>query len=116
MKEKTLLKISLICALVGLYALFLINERISVDSKTIAEINSTLLEKDISVRGEITRVTQTDGLYLINIKDKSNKEITIVVFRDQELELKKGNIVNVEGTIKDYKGNLEILAKKIELY
>ena len=116
MKEKTLLKISLICSIIGLYALFLINERISVNSKKIAEINSTLLEKDISVRGEITRITKTEGLYLINIKDKSNKEIAIVVFKDQELELKKGNIISVEGTIKDYKGNLEILAKKIELY
>ena len=116
MKEKTLLKISLICTLVGLYVLFLINERISVNSKTIAEINSTLLEKDIKIKGEIIRLTQTEGLYLINIKDKSNKEITIVVFRDQELALKKGDIINVEGVVKDYKGNLEIIAKKIEIY
>ena len=116
MKEKTLLKISLICALIGLYALFLINERIFVSSKTIENINSTLLDQDVSIKGEITTITQTEGLYLINIKDKSNKEITVIIFKDQELELKKGDIINVEGTVKDYKGKLEVLAKKIELY
>ena len=84
--------------------------------KIAISIDKSLLNKEISIKGQVTKVTETPGLYLINIKDSSNKEITVIVFKEDDLRLQKDDLVQVEGTVKDYKGNLEIVAEKIEVY
>ncbi|MAG47960.1 hypothetical protein CL617_05110 [archaeon] len=115
MKENTLLKVAILCSFIGLYILFLINEKTSVDSTSIESITNESINQEVEVKGEITRITETPGLYLLNIKDNSQKEITVVVFKDSPLNLTKRNIINVYGKIEDYKGQLEIIANKIEV-
>jgi len=45
MEEKSLLRLALICSLVGIIALFFISERIEIKEKNINEINKDILEK-----------------------------------------------------------------------
>ena len=112
MKEKTLLKISLITSLVGILILLVILDKIDVSDSNINAINKTFLDKQVKIKGEITRITETPGLYIMNVKDNTG-DIDVIVFKEEKLELEKGNIIQIEGQVTEYQGKLEIIAKKI---
>lgn len=112
MQEKTLLKIALVTSLVGILILLIILDKIDVSSSNINAINKTLSEKQVKIKGEITRITETPGLYIINVKDNTGN-IDVIVFKEEKLELEKGAIIQVEGQITEYQGKMEIIAKKV---
>ena len=49
---------------------------------------------------------------MINVKDDTGN-IDVVVFKEENLELKEGDVIQVEGQVTEYQGKLEILAKRI---
>ena len=112
MDEKILLKISLITSLVGILVLLIILEKIDVSDSNIAAINKNLSEKEVKIKGEITRIRETPAFSMINVKDDTGN-IDVVVFKEENLELKEGDIIQVEGQVTEYQGKLEILAKRI---
>ncbi len=112
MHEKTLLKISLITSLVGILILLIILDKIDISDSDIASINKTLIDKQVKIKGEITRTTETPGLYILNVKDNTGN-IDIIIFKEDKIELKKGDIVEIEGQITEYQDKLELIAKKV---
>ena len=114
MQEKTLLKIALITSLVGILILLIILDKIDVSSSNINAINKTLNNKQAKIKGEITRITETPGLYIINVKDNTGN-IDVIVFKEEKLELEKGDIVQIEGQVTEYQGKMEVIAKKVIL-
>ena len=107
MKEKLLLKISLVISLIGILFLLIILNNIDVPDPDINSINKDLIDKQIKVKGEITKITETPGLYIINIM--------VVVFKEEQLNLEKGRIIQVEGQVTGYQDKIEIIAKRIIL-
>ena len=114
MKEKTLLKISVITAIVGLLVLLFILDRISLTNANISNLNKDNLDEKVKIKGELISIGETPGLYILTVKDFSG-EITIVVFKDEPLELKQGDVLEIEGQVANYKDKLEIIAKKITI-
>ena len=112
MKEKMLLKISLITSIIGILILLIILDKIDISDSNISSINKDLVDKQVKIKGEITRLTETTGLYIINIKDNTGN-IDVIVFKEEKLELEKGNIVEIEGQVTEYQDKLEVIAKKI---
>ena len=112
MDEKILLKISLIPSLVGILILLVILEKIDVSDSNISAIDKNLSEKQVKIKGEITRIRETPAFSMINVKDDTGN-IDVVVFKEKKLELKEGDIIQVEGQVTEYQGKLEILAKRI---
>ncbi len=112
MQEKTLLKISLITSLVGILILLIILDKIDISDSNINQVNKTFLDKQVKIKGEITRITETPGLYIINIKDNTGS-MDIIIFKEEKLELEKGNIIEVQGQVTEYQGKLELIAKKV---
>ena len=86
MQEKTLLKIALITSLVGILILLIILDKIDVSSSNINAINKTLIDKQVKIKGEITRITETPGLYIINVKDNTGN-IDVIIFKEEKLEV-----------------------------
>jgi DNA/RNA endonuclease YhcR with UshA esterase domain len=112
MQEKTLLKISLVTSLVGILVLLIILDKIDVSDSNINAINKTLNERQVKVKGEVTRITETPGLYILNIKDNTGN-IDVIIFKEEKLDLEKGNIIQVQGQVTEYQGKMEIIAKKV---
>lgn len=115
MKDSTLLKISLICALVGILILFIINEKYSLKDSKIGELNKNKLDEKVKVKGYVTYVNNRPSVLFVSLKDDTGN-ITIVVFKEENIELKKGDLIEVEGKLTEYNGKLEINADVIRKF
>ena len=114
MKEKNLLKMSLIVSLIGILTLLFILNKIELTSFNIQNITKDNLDEKVKIKGELVKITETPGLYILNVKDFSG-EIIIIVFKDEPLELKVGDVLEIEGQVSSYKDKIEIIAKKITI-
>ncbi|MBT3408471.1 exodeoxyribonuclease VII large subunit [Candidatus Woesearchaeota archaeon] len=114
MKDDTLLKISLCCALTGILIILFIVENSEIPESNIANLTKANLDQTVSVSGQITRIVETPGLLIINLKD-STGEITAIIFKENNLTLRKNQIVTIEGTLIEYEGKLEIQSDLLKM-
>ena len=112
MKENTLLKIALICSLVGLIALYFISTKIEVkDYKPNFNKN---IGDDVKLKGTITKITDAGNVVFIDVSQQN--PITVVLFTgDDKLELISGDNIEVIGELQEYKGKDEIIAQRIRV-
>ena len=97
MKETTLLKIALICSLVGLIALYFISTRIEIkDYKP--NILSRNAGDDVNLKGTITKISGRGSVVFIDVSQQNL--ISVVLFTDNNnLNLKNGDNVEVIGKV-----------------
>ena len=112
MKEKDLLKVSLVFSLLGILILFHITYNTEIKLYEINSLNEEHIDKMVRVRGIIENYAETPGLYLITLKDETGK-IIVVVFKDEELQLQKDMALEIIGNVVKYQNDLEILSKQI---
>ncbi len=117
MRENTLLKIALICSLVGLVALYFISTRIRIEDYN-PNFNMNIdIGKDVELKGIITKITEKDNVAFVELNQLF--PITVVVFRDDQdkenLKLKTNQSIEVIGKIQSYKGKNEVIAQKLRL-
>jgi len=119
MNEKILVKISFICSLIGIIALFFLSESIEITERTIDQIDIGMIGNDVSVEGVVNRVTNTEKVIIMDVIDTNNNEnkLTVVAFKksDDNIELTKGSKVSITGKIEEYNSKPEIIASKIVL-
>ena len=114
MKEKVLLKIALVISLVGLFMLFMISSEITVEEKTIDKINKDNIDETVKLQGYVSSVKDTDSVLIFSVAQEN--EIDIVVFKNgEEISLNEGDYVEVEGTIEEYNGEMEIIGEEIKV-
>ena len=115
MKEKTLLKIALICSLVGIAALFLISENIEVTQKGIEKITFDDIEKNVKVKGIVKDLFENEKVMILDVEQPS--EITIVLFKrkNESIGIGKGNLIEVIGKVDKYEGKLEIIGNRVRV-
>ena len=112
MKETTLLKLSVIVSIIGIFSLLIIAETTSLEITKISEINKKDLETKVKIQGKILSIRETPGLYILTITDNT-ATIPIIVFKEDELELEKNKQFVVIGKLTEYKNELEIIAERI---
>ena len=112
MKEKDLLKVSLVFSLIGILIIFILTGTLEVERYNIGSLSKENLDDTVKVKGIIENYGETPGLYLINLKDDTGK-ITVVIFKDEELELQEGLEIEIVGDIVEYEDEIEIIAKEI---
>jgi len=112
MDEKFLFKLSLICSLTGLLILFTISESIDIKEYKISKITKELVDKQVKVRGIITRITETPGLLIFNIQDQTGN-ITAILFKEENLNLTLNSKILAQGKIKIYKNKPELEISQI---
>jgi DNA/RNA endonuclease YhcR with UshA esterase domain len=115
MKEKTLLRIALICSLLGLLSLYLISENINIEEKNIEKITLENKDEFVKLKGTVTNVVNAENVMIIDILQP--QEITVVMFKSngQQIGIKKGQQIEVIGKVDDYEGNLEIIADRVRV-
>jgi len=109
MQEKTLLKLSLICSIVGILVLFLL-------SSTMKSPESPLLEEDAqyTVQGTIGRITQRDNVTFIDLQKED--ELTVVLFKEYPVDLHRGEYIEVIGKAsKDKNGEIQLIGKEVRV-
>lgn len=113
MKETTLLKIALVCSLVGLFALYFISTKIDVkDYKP--SILSKNIGEDVKLNGIVAKISDAGDVVFIEVNQQNL--VTVVLFTDDDsLKLQAGDNVEVIGEVQEYKGKQEIIAQKIRV-
>lgn len=110
MKDKTLLKFSLVWSIVGIILLLFIAEY-SEPSKINIIDSEDNLGKTVKINGKVLSFVSKPTVTFIEIEDYSGK---IVVVSFDKLERPKCSNLEVSGKVKLYKGNLEIIADSIK--
>ena len=113
MKETALLKIALICSLVGLVILYFISSKIDLADYKPSNLNKNIGE-NVKLAGTVTKVTDKGEVVFIEVNRQA--PITVVLFTDEDnLKLNNGDDIEVIGEVQEYKGKNEIIAQKIRV-
>ena len=113
MKENTLLKIALICSLVGLVVLYFISTRIDVKDYKPNALNKNI-GQDVKLKGNVAKITDKGNVVFIEVSQQN--PVTIVLFTDDDnLKLNNGDNIEVIGKVQEYNGKNEIIAQKIRV-
>ena len=113
MKETTLLKLALICSLVGLLALFFISAKIEIKDYKPNFLNNNVGD-DVKLTGTIAKISDKGDVAFVEIIQKV--PVSVVVFKDKtNLRLKSNDSIEVYGKVKEYNGKNEIIAQRIRI-
>ena len=115
MKEKSLLKVALICSLLGLLILYLISGNIEIKEKDIEKITIDNKDEFVKLNGIVNNVIDTEKVTLIKILQP--QEITVVLFKNENktMPIRQGNEVEVIGKVDEYEGKMEIIADRLRI-
>ena len=113
MKETTLLKIALICSLVGLVILYFISAKIEIKDYKPNKLSQNIGD-DVKLQGTISKISDKGNVIFIELNQQI--PVSIIVFNnDNTLKLKNNDSVEVIGKVQEYNGKNEIIAQKIRL-
>ena len=79
MEDKTLTILSIIISLLGLTTLIIINENITLKTTQISEIDKTLLDQTLKIKGNIISISNIKENKFLKLKDNTG-EIDIIIF------------------------------------
>jgi len=109
MKEKSLLKIALICTILGIVVLLFLSEIVEVKESKISEAKN-VDNGIVRITGVVENVRVGEKATILSVSKKES--IDVVVFGQTDFQ--KGDFVDVTGEVQDYEGKKEILAKEIK--
>lgn len=110
MEEKTLLRIAIVCTLVGTLLLLLLTDKPTATGYPIKDLNRSIIGSKVKVSGLVEDVNVIKGVMLLEINDETGS-IAVAIFNDEDIYA--GNYVEVIGNIKEYKGKLEVEAEEV---
>ena len=114
MHEKTLLKIALVCGVVGLLVLYIWQSNLEIEEIKISElINNKQVGKEVKVIGTVESIR--DYGKIVELKVSQPAEVSVVLFKDHDFVIPRDAEVEIRGEVKEYKGKLEIVASEIKI-
>ena len=121
MNDKYLLRLCLFCSILGLVILFIGVQYVEAKVISIGEISEDEIGALVSVEGRVYSSYYNGEHLFFTLKDDTGK-IKIVIFENsiKRLKINPGEIRNgvkmgIEGEVKKYKGELEILPERIQM-
>lgn len=113
MKENTILKIALICSLIGLIVLYFVSAKIELK-----DYKPNFLDKDVGddvkLNGIVTKISDRGDVVFIEVSQQA--PVTVVLFTDDDnIRLKSGDNIEVIGEVQQYNGKKEIIAEMIRV-
>lgn len=115
MKEKTLLKIALICSLIGVVALYLISENLEIKQKNIEKITLDDVDKNVKVKGIVRDLFENDKIMIITIEQPQEMKVVLFKSKNESIGIFEGNEIEVIGKVDEYEGELEIIGNKVRV-
>lgn len=111
MKERTLLKLSLVCSIVGIFALFVICDNIDIGESEISALDGMVGESAV-ITGVVSRVSEFNETTFIEIAQETT--VDVVMF-ERVPGIQVGSLVQVRGKVDEYQGESEILADEVRV-
>lgn len=113
MKENTILKIALICSLLGLVILYFASTKIELKDYRPNFIDKNVGD-DVKLIGVVTKITDKGDVVFIDVSQQT--PVAVVLFSDDDnIKLKSGDNVEVIGEVQQYNGKKEIIAEMIRV-
>lgn len=107
-----MLQTALLVSLLGLFSLVVSAEFFEPELVNVAELEDKV-EQIVLVQGEVAKATQKPDVNFFDLKDQTGT-ITIVAFGSMD-RLARGAEIEVQGKVAIYKGELEVIADRIEV-
>jgi len=114
MKDSQLIKICLSISIIGLILLSIYAEKTKPPEINLNEIEE-YLGKTVITRGVVDKISVTPDVSFITLRD-GDFRTTVVTFDPITADIRKSNHISVGGQVKIYKGELEIIADRLEKY
>ena len=108
-----MLKIALICSLLGLIILYIVAENISIDEKTIDKINKDDFGSDVKIKGAVNKIIDLENVMIVEITQPTN--MPVVLFKEEDINLSEGDYIEVIGEIDEYNGELEVIGHRVRV-
>ena len=108
-----MLRLALICSLVGIIALFFISENMEIKEKNIDEINKDNIGEDVRIRGIVSKSDDKGKIILLDIVQPET--ITVVLFKDSDFNISTGTKVEITGEIDEFNGKMEIIGNEVKI-
>ena len=114
MNNQILLKISLIISIIGIIILLLLANIIQPTQIKIKNIDESLLNQKIEIKGQIQSIKtyKESNFQIITINDSTGK---IDISLDNPINITKNQTIIVTGRVTEYKSNLQVQADKIQV-
>jgi|SRR3989338_10611380 len=113
MEDKKVFKIGLIISLLGVLLLLILTQILTLPLTGLKEIANKEIDEKVRVQATLESIYDTEKVMILNLKDESGKAIA-VFFKEEPLELKKGDTVLIEGRIVEYQKKKEIEVSLLE--
>ena len=113
MEEKTLIYLCLFAVKSGIFLIFLSNKLFQPELVNVSDITTDY--NIVRIQGKITSLTVSKSETVFIKLTDSTGTIDVVVFKEEQLNLEKGRIIQVEGQVTGYQDKIEIIAKRIIL-
>ena len=113
MKEERLLKIALSFSMLGLLALLVLTSGMRPEPVSTANLTRTADGQSVRVAGVVTAVEDHGKTLVITVAQP--QEVDVVLFKDRNLTLAKGDYIETTGEVKQYMGNKELVATRLDL-
>lgn len=110
--RKQIFKISVFLAVIGLVLMYFSSLYLELDEVDAGEIETSWTGKNVKVTGNVTDFSRSDSTAFFDLNDGTGG-IKVVDF-DSDLELEEGSTVTVTGHVSVYRGQLEVIAKKVQ--
>ena len=130
MNEKILIRISLVCSVIGIIALYFLSESIEIGEFELDKISLETIGQTVKINGKVTNVVDTEKVMILTVEndiktDKNNNnnklnKLTVVAFKSKktasnETKEWKGKGVIIIGKVDEYNGKPEIIASEIRV-
>jgi len=121
MEDKKIFKLALFTTILGLVGMMFSASYINPQEVQIKDMNRGMLDKEVSVEGLVTGVSQSQkgGTYFLELMDGTGKT-KVVIFESAASEIQKTSVnienfnkrrVRVVGKVTEYQGSLEVVLK-----
>jgi DNA/RNA endonuclease YhcR with UshA esterase domain len=108
MRDITLLRIALVCGLIGTGSLLVVSRNVHIDTRPIEPL---VMDEEVAIKGEVISVLNRGGVTLIDVGYRTH--IRVVLFNSAEVS--KGDRITVVGRLEEYKGQKELIGDKLIL-
>jgi DNA/RNA endonuclease YhcR with UshA esterase domain len=117
MSEKVVMRLSLLCSLTGLAAIYVAAANTRPAVTAISSLNNDFIGTNVMISGRIVDLyDHIDGHLFLKLRDDSGGVISVPIFARVRSQLEEPvellDFVQVTGMVKEYEGELEVIPDK----
>lgn len=113
MQEKSLIKLAFIVTIIGLSFLFFYSRGLNLEA--IGGVDTIDVAEEVRLKGRVSNIRETEKATFLELEGEKIVQTEIILFPEESVYLKEGDLVEIFGEVEEYKGEKEVIASKIVL-